>query len=40
MRPDAPELAGGEDLSSLQGMTIRLSFALKDADLFAFRFRS
>jgi len=48
---DAPELVGdetervygfqgGEDLSALRGKAVRLRFALKDADLFAFRFRS
>ncbi len=30
----------GSDVSNLKGKTIRLHFALKDADLFAFRFRT
>ncbi len=48
---DGPELVGdeiervygfqgGEDLSSLRGKAVRLRFALQDADLYAFRFRS
>jgi hypothetical protein len=48
---DAPELVGdeiervyawktGEDVSSLRGKPVRLRFALRDADLFAYRFRS
>ncbi len=30
---------GGPDVSSLAGRPVRLRFALKDADLFALRFR-
>ena len=30
---------GGGDVSSLAGRPVRLRFALKDADLYAFRFR-
>ena len=29
----------GKDVNSLAGKTVRLRFALKDADLFAYRFR-
>ena len=31
--------SGGSELSSLAGRPVRLRFALKDADLYAFRFR-
>lgn len=31
--------SGGTDLSSLAGQSVRLRFALKDADIYAFRFR-
>ncbi len=31
---------GGADLGRLAGTTVRLRFVLKDADLYAFRFRS
>ena len=30
---------GGRDVSSLAGKAVRLRFVLKDADLYAFRFR-
>ncbi len=30
---------GGPDVSQLTGRPVRLRFAMKDADLFAFRFR-
>ena len=34
------EWVGSEDLYSLAGKPVRLRFALKDADLFAFRFEA
>ena len=35
---EAVSWKGGADLSALQGKPVRLRVALKDADLFAFRF--